>query len=72
MTQREFRDWISFYRAHPFDDLHRYHRPAALVAQMTGGGEIQDKIDWLHPPTWQEEFNSADVQTLRALGITKG
>jgi hypothetical protein len=72
MTQREFRDWISFYRSHPFDDLHRYHRPAALVAQIMGGGEVQDKIDWLHPPTWQEELSSADVQTLRALGITKG
>lgn len=71
MTQREFRDWIAFYRAHPFDDLHRYHRPAALVAQAMGGGEIQDKLDWLHPPQWSEELSAADVQTMRALGITR-
>ena len=71
MSQREFRDWIQFYRAHPFDDLHRYHRPAALVAQMIGGGDIQDKLDWLHPPEWQEELSSADVQTMRAFGIAR-
>lgn len=69
MTQREYRDWVQFYRAHPFDDLHRYHRPAALVAQMTSGGDIQDKLDWLQPPEWQAEFSQSDVNTLRALGI---
>lgn len=69
MTQREFRDWVSFYRAHPFDDMHRYHRPAALVARSMGGGEIRDLLDWLHPPTWQEDFARSDIATLRALGI---
>lgn len=70
MSQREFCDWITFYRAHPFDDLHRYHRPAALISVSMGGGDIQDKIDWLHPPTWQEDFSSADLRTMRALGIS--
>jgi hypothetical protein len=72
MTQREFRDWIAYYRAHPFDDLHRYHRPAALVARSMAGGEINDLIDWLHPPTWQEDLGQADIATMRAFGITKG
>lgn len=69
MTQREFRDWIAFYRANPFDDLHRYHRPAALVARSMSGADTQSLIDWLQPPEWQEGFSHADVNTLRALGI---
>lgn len=69
MSQREFRDWITFYRAHPFDDFHRYHRPAALISKSMSGGDIQELLDWLHPPEWQEDFSDADVKTLRALGI---
>ena len=69
MTQREFRDWIAFYRAYPFDDLHRYHRPAALVARSMSGADTQGLIDWLQPPDWQADFSQADVNTLRALGI---
>ncbi|MDD2728325.1 hypothetical protein [Malikia sp.] len=69
MTQREFRDWIAFYRANPFDDLHRYHRPAALVAQSMSGTNVQGLIDWLHPPQWQDDLSQADINTLRALGI---
>lgn len=71
MTQSELLNWVEFYRAHPFDDLHRYHRPAALVAQTMAGGNIQDKLDWLHPPHWQADLSTSDTQTLRALGITK-
>lgn len=69
MTQREFRDWMTFYRAHPFDDMHRFHRPAALVAQSMRGGQIQPLLDWLHPPEWAEDFAQSDINTLRALGI---
>lgn len=72
MTMREFRDWITFYRAHPFDDLHRYHRPAALISHSMKGGDIQDKLDWLHPPKWQDDFSAADIRTMRALGVSKG
>jgi hypothetical protein len=50
MPRREFVEWMEFYRLYPFDDLYRYHRPAALVASSFGGGEIQQRIDWLHPP----------------------
>lgn len=70
ITQREFRDWMTFYRAHPFDDMHRYHRPAALVAQsMRPGGEIQPLLDWLHPPEWATGLAQSDINTLRALNI---
>lgn len=33
------------------------------------GGDVNDLLDWLHPPTWQEDFSQSDIKTLRALGI---
>jgi len=71
MTQREFADWMTFYRAYPFDDFHRHHRPAALVAQSMAGGSLQEKLDWLQPPAWQQDFSASDLQTLKTLGIRK-
>lgn len=49
MPQREFIAWMDFYRLYPFDDFHRYHRPAALVSVSLGGGDVQQRLDWLHP-----------------------
>lgn len=71
MTRCEFRAWVAFYRAYPFDDLHRYHRPAALVAQKMAGGDIEAYLDWLQPPEWQKDLSGADVATIRALGISR-
>ena len=34
MTRDEYESWKSFYRLYPFDDFHRFHRPAALIASM--------------------------------------
>jgi hypothetical protein len=50
MPRREFEAWREFYVLYPFDDLHRYHRPAALVSVSLGGGDLQQRIDWLQPP----------------------
>lgn len=72
MTRREFADWQAFYRAWPFDDYHRHHRPAALIARSQGGGKIDDLLDWLQPPAWQDELSDADISTLKALGISRG
>jgi hypothetical protein len=84
MTHNEAQAWQEFYRAHPFDDLHRFHRPAALVATVTaGGGRLQDRLDWLAPghgmpeaqeladdaPTTDHEFSAADLATFKALGM---
>jgi len=62
---------MEFYRLYPFDDFHRYHRPAAMVAQSLGGGEIQPLLDWLQPDGATEEMTDADVATMRALGFTR-
>lgn len=32
----ELADWIEFYRLFPFDDMHRFYRPAALLTKAQG------------------------------------
>lgn len=75
MTREEFTDWAEFFKRWPFDDLHRHHRPAALVAASFGGGDVRARLDWLQPP--HAEVNEtgkseADMNTLKAFGIMKG
>lgn len=79
MTQREFLDWQRFYNSHPFDDAHRFHRPAALVAGSMGGGEadaMRARLDWLRnesaPEAANDEipregYSAADIATMKAL-----
>lgn len=68
----EFRRWAAYYRAYPFDDLHRYHRPAALVAAVNAKDRnraVVDNLDWLFPEPGMEGFSDADARTMRAFGI---
>jgi hypothetical protein len=69
MTVDEFRQWCEFYRDYPFDDFHRFHRPAALVSVSMAGGDIDKKLDWLQPPPIPEGMSTADVLTMRAFGF---
>ena len=74
MTQVEFERWFDFYQMHPFDDLHRYHRPAALIATSMAGADIEQMLEWLHPQYNSEkdsEYSQADLNTFKALGIKK-
>jgi len=68
----ELQGWREFYRLYPFDDYHRYHRPAALVAAVSSSN-IQQALDshlrWLQPPPVPIEFGAIDLKTLKALGI---
>jgi hypothetical protein len=70
MSQAEFDRWSQFYRDYPFDDLHRYHRPAALISVSMAGGEIQDKLNWLHPEPLPDGLSLADVNTMKAFGLS--
>jgi hypothetical protein len=70
MPRPEFLWWVEFYKLYPFDDFHRHHRPAALVAQLAGGGEMQQKLDWLQPDPRNADLSDADLATLRAFGFT--
>ena len=79
MTHVEFCDWVAFYLEHPFDDEHRYHRPAALVAQSMCGGEMDTKLKYLKDAAVHAEssgvaglsgqFSEADLKTFAALGF---
>jgi hypothetical protein len=72
MTQAEFQAWGEFYRLFPFDDLHRYHRPAALIASRHGGA-LPPLLEWLQPnPSAVQvpdgNWSEADLRTFKALG----
>jgi hypothetical protein len=69
MSIAEFNRWIDYYRDYPYDDLHRYHRPAALISYSQSGGEISDKLAWLAPNPDYAGFDDADIRTMRAFGL---
>lgn len=73
MSQAEFERWFDFYQMHPFDDLHRFHRPAALISKSMNGADIENLIEWLHPQysTVEDEYSDEDMQTFKALGLKK-
>ena len=71
MSQAEFSRWISFYQMHPFDDMHRYHRPAAFIARSMAGGELSQMLKWLHPDYSEPEYSDEDLRTFKALGVDK-
>lgn len=71
MTQDEFLAWAAFYREQPFDDLHRFHRPAALVAASMSG-DLRAKLEFLAPEPVPEGLQASDLATLRAFGIQPG
>lgn len=70
MTQKEFDRWMQFYRDQPFDDLHRYHRPAALISVSMGGGDVKERLEWLQPEPLPDGLDYADVRTMQAFGFT--
>ena len=69
MTQREFASWAEFYRLFPFDDRHRYHRPAALVSTALGGGKYDDRLEFLSPEPQPPGLSKVDLSIIKALGL---
>ncbi len=63
MTYDEFMAWRAFHNLHPFDDFHRFHRPAALIGASMGG-DLEGKLDWLSP----QPQGDPDSSVVRALG----
>lgn len=68
MTLSEFYSWQEYYSETPFDDHHRFHRPAVLVSQSMAGGNAQEKLDFLVPPS-HENYSQADLNTFKAFGV---
>lgn len=68
----ELQGWREFYRLYPFDDYHRFHRPAALIAAMqTTNAEqaVGKHLKWLQPEPVLAEFGEIDLKTLKAFGL---
>lgn len=74
MSYVEFYDWVEFYKDFPFDDFHRYQRPAALIAAATGAnGKIENQavekiLNWLQPEQIPEGLNAADMSIIKVMG----
>lgn len=68
MTEEEFQDWLDFFAMYPFDDLHRIHRPAALVSvSMAGGGEaFADRLEILQPDPKLAGLSEVDRSLIKA------
>lgn len=60
---------MDFYRSYPFDDLHRFHRPAALIASSFAGGRVDERLQWLQPEPIPEGMTQADFNTFKAFGF---
>lgn len=79
ISAREFEFWKAFYRLFPFDDLHRFHRPAAAIS-ASAGGKIDSVLKWLAPEPEIElppqaksgRYSQADINTMNALLKLKG
>ena len=57
MSVPEFVRWMQYYKRNPFDDLHRYHRPAALVSVSMGGGDFIERVELLRG-SFEDETSS--------------
>lgn len=60
---------MEFYRRWPFDDLHRYHRPTALIASRGSSSDPQTFLDWLQPPDLPDGVTPVDLSLMRAFGV---
>jgi hypothetical protein len=66
MSASEFSAWKAFFLMYPFDDAHRFHRPAAAVA-ASFGGKYDDLIEFLSPEPVPPGMNQHDARTLRSM-----
>jgi hypothetical protein len=72
MPQSEFDAWREFYDKYPFDDFHRFHRPAAMVATVVRNDrKLQERLDYLQPDRSNDGLTDADMTTLQTLGFKR-
>lgn len=76
MGQDEALEWMEYYKLFPFDDLHRIHRPAALIATQQAAPKDRQKavdaaLDWLQPEPTLQGVPDSDVGMMRLLGFNR-
>ena len=67
MPVRDFHEMREFYRLFPFDDFHRFHRPAALVANAMSSAKTEELLRWLQPDPSEEGWAEARPQHVRRI-----
>ena len=73
MPEADFQALREFYILEPFDDEHRLHRPAALIAASMGG-EFEKNLAFLRPPPPSPvpdsaRFSESDMRSMAAFGV---
>ncbi|MBH1625989.1 hypothetical protein I5U62_03490 [Stenotrophomonas maltophilia] len=68
MPGAELSGWRAFYELYPFDDLHRFHRPAAVIGTAFGG-KYESIIGFLAPSPDDPVLSDADRDVSKALGF---
>jgi len=74
MPYSEYENWRKFYLIHPFDDFHRYYRPAALLASLHATQQntaLKAALDFLQPNPLAAHLNETDRRTLTAFGLNR-
>ena len=78
MPHAELQSWREFFVLYPFDDFHRFHRPAALMSASMGSGDLNEltvsRLKWLAPEQSKHPneagWSEAELNSFRASGIT--
>lgn len=71
MSQKEFARWVEFFRLYPFDDLHRFVRPAVAVVNSLGGKvAATETMKWLAPEPVDPTISEVDAEVFRAFGYS--
>ena len=73
MPEADFQALREFYILDPFDDEHRFHRPAALVAAYMCG-KFEKNLAFLRPPPpprvpESAKFSESDMRSMAAFGV---
>lgn len=66
MLASEFDTWLAFYKDFPFDDFHRFHRPAALIAYGKTTNSFEDNLNFLQREQLPDGMSEDDFATLKA------
>lgn len=69
MSAVEFEHWQAYYAHSPFDDLHRYHRPAACQVSSFNGADFKDVVNFLvntYEPVINDGLSDIDRSILKA------
>jgi hypothetical protein len=65
----ELAGWRAFFELYPFDDLHRFHRPASAIAGSFGA-KPEQVLKYLSPDPIDSALSDADRDVATALGFT--